>query len=645
MPSSKKAGMCLIGFLLFALPPAYAQQPGGVSTNLRAWFKADANAYYTTSPLALCTNSQVVTQWRDQTANALHLGQTTTAQKPTWSNGSSAAYQNYNPSIKFTNNYLFRAAPGILANGATYDKLNLYVVYYDYDAADFDWLFYAGGTSGLDRLSVSMNYGGAASLDCDVPATYNRVTASTSTELPAGRTNILAVKADNTGIYGGGEANKVQYFANGTAGAAKTTRTSITHSNQPTQIGDNELATGDAPNNPFTGELAELFLYTGSISQVQHQRIESYLALKYAVTIGHDLFASTGTNIFSRTGAYTNNIIGIGSDSGSGLVQKQSRQADDSTRIFIASLAATNAANTGTFSSSGQFVVIGQNGGKMRSATGTGSERPSGILSRIDREWKVTNTAFPGTFGLNFKLNTTPITANDLRLLVDDDGDFTDAKVYSLANGLTITYTSGVVSITGITNAMVPQNSTRYFTIGSVNAGTPLPVELLFFDAQPVGSSAVQLAWATASERDNDHFDVERSTDGRTFMRIVTVVGNGTSMQRIDYGLRDEQPQPGINYYRLKQVDVDGAFVHSEVRPVSIPMNAGTLSVVPNPARDVARLSGLTAEEAVDVRLFDVAGRPVPMPPVADGLLDLAALPSGLYVLRAGDRMARILKE
>ncbi|HEX2617226.1 MAG TPA: hypothetical protein VHL57_06765, partial [Flavobacteriales bacterium] len=229
---TRKSSACALFFALLANVPVHAQAPGGVSTSLRAWFKADANVYTTTSPLALCTNNQVVTQWNDQTANALHLGQTAAAHKPSWSDGSTAAYLNYNPSVKFVDDYLFRAAPGLFT-AAAYNKLNLYVVYYDSDANNFDWLLYAGGTSGLTRFSVSMNYSGSTSMDCDVPATYNRVTASTSTELLPLRTNILAVKADNNGIYDAGDAIKVQYFANGVGGASKNTHTSVTFLSQP----------------------------------------------------------------------------------------------------------------------------------------------------------------------------------------------------------------------------------------------------------------------------------------------------------------------------------------------------------------------------------------------------------------------------
>src|SRR5690606_20841604 len=104
------------------------------------------------------------------------------------------------------------------------------------------------------------------------------------------------------------------------------------------------------------------------------------------------------------------------------------------------------------------------NGAAMRSSVATSGEIPggAGLISRIAREWKVTNTAYTGTFSLAFKLNTSPIVPGDLRLLVDDDGNFTNASVNGNPEGLTFTYSGGIVTVTGISTTLVPTNSTRY---------------------------------------------------------------------------------------------------------------------------------------------------------------------------------------
>lgn len=619
--------------------------PGGYPTGLRAWFRANGQVFDATG--AACTNNTAVAAWND-ISNSFHLTQGVAGQRPTWFDGSASTFCNYNPSIRFTNNYLANTQ-GLLTNGSTYNKLNIYAVYYDNNASDFDWLFDAGGANGLNRVSLSMNWAGAAVFDCDVPATYNRVSPNTSSQLPAARTNIVAVKADNGGIYNGGESNKVQAFCNGAAGPSSTSYTSITMNNSIAQVGDNELVATDGTNYPFTGDLMELVIYTGGVSQSIHQRIESYLALKYSVTLsGHDYFNTAGTNIFALSGGYTNGIIGVMRDDGQGLDQRQSRQQDDSTRIYIGTLAANNAANTSTFSSDLQSVVMGHDGGQMRAQTATASERPTGmgIYSRLNREWKVTNTGFNGTFSVCFTPKTSPITATDLRLLVDDDGNFTNATLHGTSSGITFSYASGVVTVSGITTTMIPTNSTRYVTLASVASSTPLPVELLYFNAMPADPDGVGLYWSTATENGNDHFDVERSRGGVVFERIGQVEGHGTTQTQQEYVFFDAFPYTGINYYRLKQVDMDGGHTYSDVRSIAIG-GSQPLVVYPNPAHDLVTIAGLDPASSDALAVFDEAGQQVPLPPdtFINGHMDVSTLPRGVYIVRIGSQTARIIRQ
>lgn len=94
-----------------------------------------------------------------------------------------------------------------------------------------------------------------------------------------------------------------------------------------------------------------------------------------------------------------------------------------------------------------------------------------------------------------------------------------------------------------------------------------LPVELLAFDAAKAGTK-VELSWATASERNSDFFEIERSSDGENFQTLKSVNANNNSNSRIDYSAFDDRPLKGLNYYRLKQFDLDGSFQYSEIRSV-----------------------------------------------------------------------------
>jgi hypothetical protein len=111
---------------------------------------------------------------------------------------------------------------------------------------------------------------------------------------------------------------------------------------------------------------------------------------------------------------------------------------------------------------------------------------------------------------------------------------------------------------------------------------TPLPIELLDFQVYQKESRVV-LMWVTAREQDNHEFVIERSTDGKEYKDIATIDGQGTSAVIQNYEYTDANPFSGTNYYRLRQVDIDGTIDYSPVRSIKISMG-GRLSVAPNPA-------------------------------------------------------------
>jgi len=87
----------------------------------------------------------------------------------------------------------------------------------------------------------------------------------------------------------------------------------------------------------------------------------------------------------------------------------------------------------------------------------------------------------------------------------------------------------------------------------------PMPVELLFFEAAN-NNGIVELKWATASETNSDHFLLEKSYDGYSWEEFTNIKSAGNSNQIVEYFYNDEDVSAGMWYYRLKQVDFDGAF-------------------------------------------------------------------------------------
>ena len=132
-----------------------------------------------------------------------------------------------------------------------------------------------------------------------------------------------------------------------------------------------------------------------------------------------------------------------------------------------------------------------------------------------------------------------------------------------------------------------------YTTTINTQTCVPLPVTLLNFQAQLVNDHEANLYWNTISEINTSYFTIESSIDGINFFQVGTVKAEGNSQQLLSYSFVDETPPVanGTVYYRLKIVDLDGAFSYS---PVSAVVLKGTLlALYPNPA---SANSGITVK-------------------------------------------------
>jgi hypothetical protein len=112
-----------------------------------------------------------------------------------------------------------------------------------------------------------------------------------------------------------------------------------------------------------------------------------------------------------------------------------------------------------------------------------------------------------------------------------------------------------------------------------VGGSTTLPIELLSFKATVIDDK-VRLNWVTTSERNNDFFTVESSTDGKTFTRVSEVKGSGNSSSKKEYESYDNLPFPGKSYYRLKQTDYDGKYEYSQLVVINFEQGDGPKLIV-----------------------------------------------------------------
>lgn len=159
----------------------------------------------------------------------------------------------------------------------------------------------------------------------------------------------------------------------------------------------------------------------------------------------------------------------------------------------------------------------------------------------------------------------------------------------------------------------------------------PLPVKLIYFNAIAEGKKA-HLIWQTATEQNSDRFDIERSADGLQFEKIGWVKAAGNSTSHIDYNYFDQAPKKGINYYRLKEVDIDNRFEFSETKTVRFGDDI-LFALYNNPTNGSDMKLAVNLFPSV-LSVFDASGRKVKEVNIttSSSSLSVAGIASGTYL-------------
>ncbi len=172
-------------------------------------------------------------------------------------------------------------------------------------------------------------------------------------------------------------------------------------------------------------------------------------------------------------------------------------------------------------------------------------------------------------------------------------------------------------------SAPTPRNSTN----------GPLPVTLLSFKASLNERNQADLKWTTVSELENDHFEIERSKNALDFETLASIKGIGTTDKRNDYTFTDEAPLKGINYYRLKQVDIDGQFEY--LRTVSVITEGnGELNLYPNPSTEIVKFDFADADQISEVAIYNTQGLLIKTISNSQTGVDVSELNTGKYIFK-----------
>lgn len=208
-----------------------------------------------------------------------------------------------------------------------------------------------------------------------------------------------------------------------------------------------------------------------------------------------------------------------------------------------------------------------------------------------------------------------------------------------------ITATYGGYAITSHNNTVL---SSANFDNFSQSTPSPLPLILTSFTGKNMNDQYVALQWTTGMEQNVDHFEVERCLDGIHFRTVLTVKAVGNSQTEQQYTGDDRAPGAGMNYYRLKEVDLDGNFTYSPVVVVRMGKKSIEPLVYPNPVESAFNI--VAGREIIkEVNVYDVSGRRsaqlINTSALSTLLIPCPNLASGIYIVEIKTDTQRYLKK
>jgi hypothetical protein len=172
-----------------------------------------------------------------------------------------------------------------------------------------------------------------------------------------------------------------------------------------------------------------------------------------------------------------------------------------------------------------------------------------------------------------------------------------------------------------------------FITISCI-PNTPLPIELLFFNAK-CNNKNVTINWATATETNNSYFTIERSKDAINWKIIGTVDGAENSNQTINYSFIDTERLTATSYYRLKQTDFDGNFRYNNIIALTCKnKNFSIINIYPNPNNGKVIIDGVKQNAALII--FNSIGAKIIEQNISSEKTEiyLKNLPSGIYFVQ-----------
>lgn len=260
---------------------------------------------------------------------------------------------------------------------------------------------------------------------------------------------------------------------------------------------------------------------------------------------------------------------------------------------------------------------------EVKSVASASSDIPSSATDYLNRHWDM--------FGQNFTSYTSVLT-----------GTFVPGDVVGSTSIIEGSFYNGTAwTTTGSGNGTATVNTTTSATNGAFTGFDlgALPVQWISFGLSLFNEDGVQVDWTTGDAINLQSYEVERSLNGKDFERIHIEMPKQENTKTIDYNFLDRGPATGLNYYRIKQIDLDGAFTYSDVKSITVDRDHRIFGVFPNPASQLIKIQLDSNFPATNrLKIYDNMGKLVYEVPFENTTqLDISNYAAGVYFAKLYD--------
>ncbi len=516
-----------------------------------------------------------------------------------------------------------------------------------YDAATgVSTVVSAAGASSFTRVVARINAAGTV----DYTTKINRIVAGTgtaATDFYSGNIKTV-VSDDGSGFYVGNSTNGIRYVPFGNLAATPPTIITTTSNPAGTTTFTNMRALGI-----FNGALYATLTNTADYGMVK-------IGAALSATAGQAPVNLTG---FPVANTAAGDFVFFDLDAGvTGVDVAYTLEAGALKKFTFDGTTWTSSSSVGTGRINAVTLTPGMGGSgyttpptvTLAGGGGTGATATAVLTGDAVSSFVITNN------GVGYS------SAPTVTITGDGTGAAATTTIATISNGITgilvggkpvLFYTSGanagnnaLVRLNDDNGFVAAINPTLHSVIALAGANyvfrgvaltpntTTLPINLKSFNGKNT-TNGVQLNWETASEENNDRFELLRSTSNDNFQVISSVKGAGSSKELNKYSYLDTEPLSGVNYYKLNQIDLDGKSTFSNIIAVKTGLDENKINISSS-ASDLKITINSISKGTASLQVYNMSGQKVLNKSLQlesglnSNMLNISNLENGIYVAR-----------